>query len=1061
MNLFNRRLIKQAIEKSHFIVSEKDTYTIDTITRIQNFLIKDENRSKEKSIQSLYLQRIFEEILGYPSQLSGLDEYNLIVEPTTDYDSTEPDGALGFFGKKEKAVKAVIELKPAGTDLDKKQTSRKDQKSPVEQGFGYSYKFDGCKWVIVSNFTEIRLYNTQRGIGYYDNFDIFKLNDENEFIKFYFLLSKKNFISKSDNSAVDLLIKETNIQEENITKEFYKKYKNIRIKLYNHIIENNPQIDKYLILEKVQKMIDRVIFICFCEDLGLLPYNIFRNIIKNIESSFDLSDTKIWSQVKGLFHFINQGNSNKDINRFNGGLFTEDPILDNLIIQDEIIKELIQISNYNFESDLNVNILGHIFEQSIADIEEMKADISEKIIEPTKGKRKKEGIYYTPDYITKYIVENAVGGWLDDRKNELGIDKLSKLTNKDLSSIKITKRGKLKVNKNVEENIKFWEKYREILSNIKVLDPACGSGAFLIQAFDFLYKEGQMVNDEIAKLRKGQRQVFDLDKHILTNNIYGVDLNEESVQITKLSLWLKTANKEKELTALDDNIKCGNSLIEDSDIAHSKAFKWEDNFKDIINNGGFDVIIGNPPYINVSLVSKDYKKYYFSKYKTFFKRFDTFGIFIELGINILSNKGKLSFIVPSQILNNISFSKLRDLILNNNWLEEVCYVGDKVFVEANNDVCILLLSKSGIENIKLINALEFLNPKITKVDPSYFQKSNNLISININKDYDNIFDKILLSTSEKLSKNFNIFQGIVTGNNEAYINDEKYFEDLKIEKTILKTVIQGKDFGKWTIKNTNKRIIYLDQNTNINEYPNTLNYLLNFKFSLINSKSSSEKSHDWYTLHRPRIKEQLDTIPKIFIQRTRNPRLKTRLVSAMDEQGIYSMESVIILTSKNKKSDLYHLITLLNSKLFNFLFKTKFLNVAIKAEYLKEIPIPKSDTFLIESGHKIIDLSNSLFNKINSALNFLSSEYNLKKITGKMRNFYKLECNEFNEELKKQNIQLELNKKEEFYNWFLLKKKDMKNLANEILNIEKEIDLRVHELYKLTKHETEIIESDD
>ena len=416
MELFNKRLIKQAIEKSHFIIAEKDAHTRDIITKIQDFLIKDKNRTKEKSIQSLYLQRIFEEILGYPSQLSGLDEYNLIIEPTTDYDSTEPDGALGFFSEKGKAVKAVIELKPSGTDLDKKQTSRKDQKSPVEQGFGYSYKFDGCIWVIISNFNEIRLYNTLRGIEFYEQFNIFNLQEDEEFKKFYFLLCKKNLISKTENSVIELLTKETSINEENITKEFYKTYKDTRIKLFNHLTQNNPQIDKYTILEKVQKIIDRVIFISFCEDLGLLPYNIFRDILKTSEYSFDISETKIWNQVKGLFHSINQGNPNRAINKFNGGLFAEDTILDSLIIKDETIKEIIRISDYDFESDLNVNILGHIFEQSISDIEEMKSEISDKTLEKKIGKRKKEGIYYTPEYITKYIVEQAVGGWLEDKK---------------------------------------------------------------------------------------------------------------------------------------------------------------------------------------------------------------------------------------------------------------------------------------------------------------------------------------------------------------------------------------------------------------------------------------------------------------------------------------------------------------------------------------------------------------------------------------------------------------------------------------------------------------------
>ena len=131
------------------------------------------------------------------------------------------------------------------------------------------------------------------------------------------------------------------------------------------------------------------------------------------------------------------------------------------------------------------------------------------------------------------------------------------------------------------------------LTSIKVLGPACGSGAFLNQAFDFLYAEGQRVNKEIAKFKGMQFSLFGLDKDILKNNIFGVDLNAESVEITKLSLWLKTAKKTDPLTSLDDNIKCGNSLIDDKEIAGEKAFKWEVEFKEIMKNGGFDVVIGN------------------------------------------------------------------------------------------------------------------------------------------------------------------------------------------------------------------------------------------------------------------------------------------------------------------------------------------------------------------------------------------------------------------------------------------------------------------------------------
>ena len=581
MDLFNKRLLKQESGKKPLINTKDFDNAQKVLEKIIKFLLKDANRTKEKPIQGLFLQRVFEVVLKYPSQLTGQDNFNLLIEESTEFDSSKPDGILGFFNH-DRNIEAVIELKSTDIDLDQKQSSRKDKKTPVEQAFEYSIKFDSCKWIIVSNFNEIRLYSAERGINYYEKFNLSDLVNLEDFNKFYFLFLRNNLLSEKGPSLVENLLRETSVQEENITKEFYEKYRKLRTSLFTHLALNNQNINKYILLEKTQKIIDRIIFICFCEDLGLLPYNVFRNILETSKSSYDISQNKIWNQLKGLFHLINVGSNKRAINKFNGGLFSEDSILDNLMIKDEVIKDLIKISEYDFESDLNVNILGHIFEQSISDIEKMKSRISDDTKVAGKEKRKKEGIYYTLEYITKYIVEESIGAWLEERKRELGFYELPNLTEKDYSSIKLTKKSKLKTNKIVEQHIKFWEKYREELKNIKVLDPACGSGAFLIQAFDYLYKEGQFVNDELAKLQKGYRQIFDLDKHILTNNLYGVDLNEESVEITKLSLWLKTANKEKKLTHLDNNIKCGNSLIDEQINESNKTFKWKNEFSNIL-----------------------------------------------------------------------------------------------------------------------------------------------------------------------------------------------------------------------------------------------------------------------------------------------------------------------------------------------------------------------------------------------------------------------------------------------------------------------------------------------
>lgn len=440
-----------------------------------------------------------------------------------------------------------------------------------------------------------------------------------------------------------------------------------------------------------------------------------------------LVNVTLWDQLKSLFRAIDQGSPSHNINKFNGGLFEYDEMLDGkLIIGDDIFDELAEITNYDFHSELNVNVLGHIFEQSISDIEEIKSSIAGQSFDKKKGKRKKDGIYYTPEYVTRYIVEQAVGGWLEYRKKEIGFDKLPELTEDDFNSVKYFKQkaGIRSSNRNIKNYLECWQLYKESLSNIRVLDPACGSGAFLNQAFDYLYKEGQRVNDQIAKLQKGQLEVFKLDEHILKNNLYGVDLNPESVEITKLSLWLKTANRRSELTALDSNIKCGNSLTDDPEVAGKRAFQWEKAFPEIMENGGFDVIIGNPPYLNMTknnTRAQDlafYNDRFISIRKANSK--NIFVLFIEKSIGLMKEKSVLSFIVPEGLFDTRSYSGCANMIYKNGAVEAIVRFEDRVFEDAVTGSIIFKFIKglSDTETNSFLFTKQRHLKKITKsVDP--------------------------------------------------------------------------------------------------------------------------------------------------------------------------------------------------------------------------------------------------------------------------------------------------------------------------------------------------------
>jgi len=189
--------------------------------------------------------------------------------------------------------------------------------------------------------------------------------------------------------------------------------------------------------------------------------------------------------------------------------------------------------------------------------------------------------------------------------------------------------------------IRFWEQWQVSLKTLRILDPACGSGAFLIEAFDQLHTHYEVSNARLEELR-GHRTLFDLDRQILQHNLYGADLNAEAIQICQLSLWIKTAAHGKRLTSLDHSIREGNSVVSDPAV-HPKAFDWHAAFPEVFAQGGFDVVVGNPPYIRQEWIAP-YKPYWEQRYRSYHGVADIFVYFFEQGIELLRPGGQLAFI---------------------------------------------------------------------------------------------------------------------------------------------------------------------------------------------------------------------------------------------------------------------------------------------------------------------------------------------------------------------------------------------------------------------------------
>lgn len=977
--------------------------------------------SKEEALQGEFLLNIFSNLLNAVNVTDGKDKWNLERETKTEIDGQKADGVLGFFDKKgNKDVRAVIELKGPTINLDSKLSKDKYARTPVEQAFGYAPKYGAsCQWVIVSNFKEIRLYRSNSMLDY-QVFYLENLKDDLEFKKFVYLLSFESLVGAGNEKSKSLKLSEEYQKEQiEIEKKFYNLYKQIRIDIFENIRNNNKNISEYIILEKVQKLLDRFLFICFCEDKNLLPRNSFQKVI---DRGTENRDFGVFEYFKSLCNWINIGSPKHEIPHFNGGLFKADEDLDTLIIDDIIFEKMQAISKYDFDSELNENILGHIFEQSISDIEEFKSQINEQDFDVKKGKRKKNGIFYTPKYITKYIVENTINYWLEDKRKELGEDKLPILTDEDYNHKYKNKASSVKVfSENYKKRIDFWKRYKEAIKNIKILDPACGSGAFLITAFEFLLKQTNEIDKKLLDLTGEQDLFSDTTRYILENNIFGVDLNRESVEITKLSLWLKSANKNKTLTTLENNIKCGNSLIKDKEFLKDLAFDWEKEFPEIFKNGGFDIIIGNPPYVRQESI-KEIKPYLEQNYRVYTGVADLYCYFYELGYNLLKDDGYLGFITSNKWFRAKYGEKLREFLLNNTeFYNIVDYNGTKVFEGATVDSNILIFKKNRVKNS--IFSLQIADTIPIEYEQEKLSKESFIF---INQNEDSIKEKIERIGKPLKEWDININRGITTGLNDAFIIDketrDKLLEEDYKNSEIIKPLLKGKDIEKYNI---NYADFYLINSHNgkagkgaidIENYPQIKKWLERFEPKL---SKRADKGKTPFNLRNCAYLKEFEK-EKIVWQRVTKEN-----TFALAEKDTFILDSMAFLSNIEKEKK--YLLGILNSKLIYFYlnqYTHKYGNngFLLSNQYVEKLPIkPYNNEIELE-------------NKVDLILENNKKLSSYKELLGRA-------------------------KKNKKYDEIVDLEKLVEKTQDEIKKLDYEINQMVYKIYELTVDEIKIIEN--
>ena len=1013
--LFKDKTIKKNLEKFEIPNFEEKLGIVNKW--LEAYKNKTLHRKTESQCEQAFNQSFFVELLGYTT----FPNTNYTIEPkaTTDASGQKPDAALGYYEPDKSRTIAVVEVKDVNTALDRSQ-KREGNLSPVQQAFKYKPQFKECIFVIASNFYEIRLHKDNQLD--YEQFTLESLADPKdnyfELRKFYYLLCADNFISKAGKTKTEALLSDIRVDQEKITKKFYQEYKLLRQSLIKDIVQHNsvPKSELLLIIEKAQKIIDRIVFVCFCEDTDLLPEDTLQTVIKHAESSF----SNQWDILKGFFNAIDSGSEKLEIpHGYNGGLFAEDSKLNSLKISDDVCKQFLEFGKYDFSEDLSVNILGHIFEQSISDIEEIKSRTLEgEEADKKSSKRKKEGIFYTPDYIVDYIVKNSLGKYLEEKEAEI---KEKNNLKEDINDVNYKKRA-----------LTTYIEYQSALRNVKVLDPACGSGAFLVKVFDYLLAENIRVANIIADLNDDKTDLFSSENYIkslLENNIFGVDLNPESVEITKLSLWLKSAQKDKRLVNLKNNIKCGNSLIDDPTIAGNRAFKWENEFKEIMENGGFDVVVGNPPY--GATLSNEEKIFFKESYSITEYNYDTYNFFYERSLKLLKKGGYLGFITPNTFLVVENGTLLRRLLFEDSRLIEL-YETFNVFPDAV------------VEPVSIIVMKE--KPSIDGRFKVIMDSRKTSESLSSTLDYNIIFEK----------------QNLIF-NYRAKQNENRLYSKLKEYDTLAKfatvtTGIKPYQVGKGIPKQT-KETIKEKPYTGYVQQEGWYPIVRGTQINRYNTVWDGEYINYGKWLAEPR-KPEIFFNPKLFIRRTDD-----KLLCSYDEQNYIGINSIHCIQPKSEEINCKFLLALINSRLCNWFFQFENFHMVgkplaeVKVVFVERLPIialkQAEQNKYIEKVNKILDAQKEFQRLINKFLKLIQSEFHIDKVGKKLEKFYELSFEAFIKEIKTKGLNLE--RKAELLDFFEKSKTEILNIKAQINKTDKEIDDMVFELYGLTEKEKEIV----
>lgn len=1039
--LFNKATVSRLV--SNIIITQKQK-------RASNKWLDYLNRGlleNEKQAYIDFANIILRDLLGYDISLEGLKHEEGNME----------------FSFKDFSGNYLVVFEAKGTktkDLWAYQGRvEKSKETPVNQINTYMHN-KVIPFGILTNYNEFVLFDRAEGDSKFHSIKFEDLTNNDKLKEFIALFSMKNV----ERGFISEVIKQSIIEEREFTKEFYKLYHETRLMLIKEF-EQNSEIDRAASVHFAQLFLNRLMFVYFAEDTGKLEGGTIEDkIIKTLETEhlFSSNSSNISNALTSLFQDLDKGSDfPKKIFGFNGGLF-KNPIPPRISFNDirdksffegliqnsklknknldlnkieleifekyknklsPIIKNILLMASFDFNTEVNVNILGHIFEQSISDIEDLQDEGN--------SRRKKDGIFYTPEYITDYICRNTIIPYLS--KSE--INKVPDLIEEYSSNI-------------AELENKF--------KSIRILDPACGSGAFLIKATDIMleifkgiqdFKQGRGVYEAQRGLKKGSNGQGQLvlakwneeseAREIIQNSIYGVDLNEESIEITKLALFLKMTRKNRKLANLSNNIKQGNSLIDDKEVAGELAFDWDKEFP-----FKFDVVVGNPPYVFArEKISQEEKNYYKKNYRSSDYQINTYILFVEKSINILKTGGVWGLIVPNSWLMIYSGKGLRKYILDNCKLDKVINLEGYSFDNVNVETIIFIAQKEEVNrnkfNIYLSNGNGFMfSHKRDQID---FSKSKNL-------EFKIFSDEISVSLSEKI-------------NNESVILDS-----IVQIKAGLKAYEKGKGVPKQTTEDVKNRPYDYDYKFDEDTYKyldggDVGRYFISWSglYLRYGNHLAAPRTFNIFNENNIIIREITGKSPRSII------------ATYNEETYLFNMSNISITCKEGKDISLKYIVLILNSSLISYYFmkntaksvRKMFPKIILKDLRLfpiKEIQLSEQPTF-IEKADLMLTLNKDFYEKKGRFSNRIKKSFGLGKINKRLSKFYELEFNDFVLEIEKQiKKKISLKEQDEWEDYFNDYKREILELKDQIDKTDREIDEMVYELYGLSEEEIGVVE---